>query len=273
MNKKNYFQNIAQQLNNKVAPAESEGPSFALLKIMEYWVRFLQADSDYLNIEPIVTLMNFETQTELVYALAKIEEENLRLPAAVASRVNYCGPHGRQFLKKYPNADYHFEVKHCINNIKNLTRDVFSEAEWKKFKNTVIPLFLKFAWNELNKGVAENDATMARIEKLQNLSHLQDDEIEIILYLWLQEYGEMDVSSKKKGPSTGNRSRYMEKDFDLIPIATGLPKQSVADMLNSDSLLSKLGIINEDADLDRDIIFHLNGQNEISKISNTDLAE
>ena len=99
---------------------------------------------------------------------------------------------------------------------------------------------------------------MARIEKLQNLSHLQDDEIEVILYLWLQEYGEMDVSSKKKGPSTGNRSRYMEKDFDLIPIATGLPKQSVADMLNSDSLLSKLGIINEDADLDRDIIFHLN---------------
>ena len=273
MNKKNYFQNIAQQLNRKVAPAESEGPSFALLKIMEYWVRFLQADSDYLNIEPIVALMNFETQTELVYALAKIEEENLRLPAAVASRVNYCGPHSRQFLKKYPNADYHFEVKHCINNIKNLTRDVFSEAEWKKFKNTVIPLFLKFAWNELNKGGAENDATMARIEKLQNLSHLQDDEIEIILYLWLQEYGEMDVSSKKKGPSTGNRSRYMEKDFDLIPIATGLPKQSVADMLNSDSLLSKLGIINEDADLDRDIIFHLNGQNEISKISNTEMAE
>ncbi|MBR6317967.1 MAG: hypothetical protein IKR75_06030, partial [Fibrobacter sp.] len=65
MNKKNYFQNIAQQLNRKVTPAESEGPSFALLKIMEYWVRFLQADSDYLNIEPIVTLMNFETQTEL----------------------------------------------------------------------------------------------------------------------------------------------------------------------------------------------------------------
>ena len=248
MNKKNYFQNIAQQLNCKAAPAENAGPSFALLKIMEYWVRFLQTDSDYLNIEPIVALMNFETQTELVYALAKIEEENLRLPAAVASRVNYCGPHGRQFLKKYPNADYHFEVKHCINNIKNLTHDVFSEAEWKKFKNTVIPLFLKFAWNELNKGVAENDATMARIEKLQNLSHLQDDEIEIILYLWLQESGEMDVSSKKKGPS-------------------------VADMLNSDSLLSKLGIINEDADLDRDIIFHLNGQNEISKISNTEMAE
>ena len=129
MNKKNYFQNIAQQLNRKVAPAESEGPSFALLKIMEYWVRFLQADSDYLNIEPIVTLMNFETQTELVYALAKIEEENLRLPAAVASRVNYCGPHGRQFLKKYPNADYHFEVKHCINNIKNLTRDAVNAVK------------------------------------------------------------------------------------------------------------------------------------------------
>ena len=273
MNKKNYFQNIAQQLNRKVAPAENAGPSFALLKIMEYWVRFLQTDSDYLNIEPIVALMNFETQTELVYALAKIEEENLRLPAAVASRVNYCGPHGRQFLKKYPNADYHFEVKHCINSIKHLTRDVFSEAEWKKFKNTVIPLFLKFAWNELNKGVAENDATMARIEKLQNLSHLKDDEIEVILYLWLQEYDEMDVSSKKKGPTTGNRSRYMEKEFDLIPIATGLSKQSVADMLNSDSLLSKLGLINEEADLERDIIFHLNGQSEITRISNVEMAE
>ena len=155
MNKQHYFQNIAQRLNCKAANTENAGTSFALLKIMEYWVRFLQADSDYLNVEPIVALMNFETQAELVYALAKIEEENLRLPAAVASRVNYCGPHGRQFLKKYPNADYHFEVKHCINNIRHLTRDVFSEEEWKKFKNIIIPLFMKFAWNELNREIAE----------------------------------------------------------------------------------------------------------------------
>ena len=74
MNKKNYFQNIAQRLNGKTTDTENSGTCFALLKIMEYWVRFLQADSDYLNVEPIVTLMNFETQTELVYALAKIEE-------------------------------------------------------------------------------------------------------------------------------------------------------------------------------------------------------
>lgn len=273
MNKQHYFQNIAQRLNCKAANTENAGTSFALLKIMEYWVRFLQADSDYLNVEPIVALMNFETQAELVYALAKIEEENLRLPAAVASRVNYCGPHGRQFLKKYPNADYHFEVKHCINNIRHLTRDVFSEEEWKKFKNIIIPLFMKFAWNELNKGVSENDATLELIEKLQNLSHLQDDEIEVILYLWLHEYDEMDITSKKKGPTTGTRSRYMEKDFDLIPIATGLSKQRVSELLNGDSLLAKLGIINEEADLDRDIIFHLNGQNEITKISNVEMAE
>ena len=95
--KKNYFQDIAKKLNKNTQNTENAGPNFALLKITEYWVRFLQADPDYLNVEPLVTLMNFEAKTELVYALAKIEEENLRRPAAVASRVNYCGPHGRSF--------------------------------------------------------------------------------------------------------------------------------------------------------------------------------
>lgn len=271
--KKNYFQDIAQKLNSNTTNIENAGPNFALLKIIEYWVRFLQADSDYLNVEPLVTLMNFEAKTELVYTLAKIEEENLRLPAAVASKANYCGPHGRSFLKKYPNKDYHFEVPHCINNIKHLSRDVFSADEWKKFKNIIIPIFMKFAWNELSKGVPENNITIERIEKLQNMFHLQDDEIEIILFFWLQEYEEMEVTSKKKGPTTGSRSRYIERDFDQIPIATGLPKQRVLELTGSDSLLSKLGILNEESDLDRDVVFHLCGQNEITKISNIEMAE
>ena len=271
--KKNYFQDIAKKLNKNTQNTENAGPNFALLKITEYWVRFLQADPDYLNVEPLVTLMNFETKTELVYALAKIEEENLRRPAAVASRVNYCGPHGRSFLQKYPNKDYHFEVQHCINNIKQLTRDVFSANEWKNFKDIIIPLFMKFAWGELSKGVFENNITVERIEKLQNMFHLQDDEIEIILYLWLQEYEEMEVTSKKKGPTAGSRSRYIERDFDQIPIATGLSKQRVLELTGSESLLSKLGIINEESDLDRDVVYHLCGQNEITRISNIEKAE
>lgn len=272
MNKKEYFQTIAKELQVEKS-VSSAGSDFPMLKILEYWVRFLKADPDYLNPEVVVGLLDFESQTELVHTLALIDKSNrLECSAASADRKNYCGPHGAIFLKKYPKMDYHFEVGRCISNIKNLSKDIVPFKEWDDFVNIVIPIFMKFAWKELNRGVKENDLTMARIEKLQEMFHLQDDEIKIILYLWLQEYDEMEICNVRKTLTSGRRSRFMEKNFELIPIATGLSNQRISELTNGDSILAKLHLLDDDMDLDRDVIFHLNGQNEISKVGDIEVA-
>ena len=273
MNKKEYFQNIAKELQ-KGKTRNCTFSDFPMRKILEYWVRFLQENPDYLNPEVVIGLMDFESQTELVHALAVIDRNNrLECSAACAERKNYCGPHGSIFLKKYPNKDYHFEVGRCINNIRNLDKDLFPVKEWNDFVNIFIPIFMKFAWKELNRDVAEDDPVMERVEKLQEMFHLQDDDIKVILYLWLQEYDEMDVSSVRKALTSGRRSRFMEKNLELIPIATGLSNQRISELTNSESMLSKLHILDADMDLDRDVIFHLNGQNEISKICDIEVAD
>ena len=272
MNKKDYFQNIAKELQVEKS-VSCTGSDFPMLKILEYWVRFLQAEPNYLNPEVVVGLLDFESQTELVHTLALIDKKNrLECSEASADRKNYCGPYGVTFLKRYPKTDFHYEVIRCISNIKNIDKDMMPVKEWDDFVNIVIPIFMKFAWKELNRGVKENDPTLARIEKLQEMFHLQDDEIKVILYLWLQEYEEMEITNIKKRLSGGRRSRFMEKNLELIPVATGLSSQRISELTNGDSILAKLHLIDDDLDLDRDVIFHLNGQNEISKISGIEVA-
>ena len=45
----------------------------------------------------------------------------------------------------------------------------------------------------------------------------------------------------------------MEKNLELIPIATGLSNQRISELTNSESMLSKLHILDADMDLDRDV--------------------
>ena len=205
--KKQYFQNIAKQLQaNKSASCTDS--KFSLLKVLEYWVRFLQENPNYLNPNVVADLLDFETQTELVHTLAKLDRANKRetLPA-IETRGNYCGMNGPLFLRKYPNGDYHRHVPQCIENIRHLGKDFFSAEEWKRFTDILIPIFMKFAWKELSQGLDENDPTIQRIDRLQEMFHLSDDEMEIILYLWLQEYDEMEVKGFKKHRATTHSSR------------------------------------------------------------------
>ena len=273
MNKKNYFQNIAKNLQTNTRHCCTTS-KFTLLKVLEYWVRFLQANPDYINPEAVIGLLDFESQTELVNELAQIDKQNkLESASALAARGNFCGPHGSTFLRKYPHNDFHSEVTFCIKNLKHHTKEDFPAEDWKCFVNTIIPVFMKFAWKELNNGTDENDPTLKRVEKLQEMFHLQDDEIEIILYLWIQEYDEMEVKGSKKRLTCGMRSRFAEKDLELFPIATGLSMQRISELTNSEALLSKLGILDNDLDLDGDIVRHLNGQNEIFKVGDIGMAE
>lgn len=271
--KKEYFQNIAKQLQAS-RPSTCTDSKFTLLKVLEYWVRFLQESPNYLNPQAVTSLMDFETQVELVRALAQLDRDNKReSAAAIESRGNYCGMYGAPFLKKYPHGDYQRHVPQCIEHIQHLSRDIFPTEEWKHFTDIVIPMFMTFAWKELSKGIEANDQTMQRVERLQKMFHLNDDEIEIILYLWPQEYDEMEVKGFKKRLTSGIRTRFTEKDLDLIPIATGLSKHRIAELTNSDAIISKLGILTSELDLDGDIVRHLNGQNEITSVGDIEIAE
>lgn len=271
--KKQYFQNIAKQLQaNKSASCTDS--KFSLLKVLEYWVRFLQESPNYLNPNVVADLLDFETQTELVHTLAKLDRANKRETlSAIETRGNYCGMNGPLFLRKYPNGDYHRHVPQCIENIRHLGKDFFSAEEWKRFTDILIPIFMKFAWKELSQGLDENDPTIQRIDRLQKMFHLSDDEMEILLYLWLQEYDEMEVKGFKKRLTSGIRSRFNDKDLELIPIATGLSKSRVAELTNSSSTICKLGILTRELDLDPEIVRHLNGQNEITCISDIRTVE
>ena len=62
-----YVEAIAKELQ-KGKTLNCTFSDFPMRKILEYWVRFLQENPDYLNPEVVIGLMDFETQTELVNA-------------------------------------------------------------------------------------------------------------------------------------------------------------------------------------------------------------
>ena len=239
MNKKGYFQNIAQNLSEGNAAGISTESQFVRLKKMEYWVRILRFAPQYFVLKMIRPLMDSASQAELNQKLAvfnsdpsmEMEDEEIQ-DLAVENFPNYA----------------------C--EIQDVTTKHFTE----------------YALEQLQKADIENDPIYTRVQNLQKTLRLSDDEIELIIYLWI----DIATEIKMKQSGLSKRAAMMQshrQDVNLMLVAVGFNDKQFYNTIGDDSLLSKLNIIDSDLNLDHEIELHLNGVTNISSVGDIEIAD
>ena len=214
-----YFQDIAKQLieNGAKQAVERDTAPFTKLKMLEFWVRLLQNDVGYLNPKAVFSLMDTQSLFPIIQEIVRDEMDNVESEGKDGAYVDsFAGKHGEAFLEKYPNGDYYKAGKKIISRIASLRTDMVAPEKWMQLQQTIAPHFIKYAIGELKKGAGENDSSMKRIQSLQDLCKLNDDEINIILFLWLVNRDEMSMSDEKSFLQRKQRMRFFNKDVSLL---------------------------------------------------------
>ena len=282
MNKTGYFQNIANKLSNHISGfgLDEDSSNFIWLKYLEYWVRFLQKSSSFVNPEVVLELLNNETKPlmSIVHDLASIDKERGTIISAQddyfddrRSKKSLCGPLATEFLNNYPNGDYlscGFEI---IESIKNKEQYQYSKENWRLLQKTISRHFIPFAIEKISKAASSHNEVLKRIEKMQKLLRLSDEETEFVVFIWLSDNNELEIhrEGQSKRPA---RFSNAAGDLDFDAIALGMSKERITDMLSENSALVKLCIINKEFELDQDLKMHLSGQRLLSQWSDIEIA-
>lgn len=239
MNKKGYFQNIAQDLSEGNAariPGESR---FVKLKMMEYWVRILRFAPQYFVLKMVRNLMDTASQAELNQKIAAFNPD--------------------------PNLEMDDEE----------IQDIAAENFYKyalEIQEVTTEYFTKYALEQLQSADIEDDPVYIRVQNLKKTLRLSDDEIELIIYLWI----DIATEIKMKQSGMSKRAAMMQshrQDVNLMLVAVGFSEKQFYDAIGDSSLLSKLKIINSDLSLDHEIELHLNGVTNISSVGDIEIAE
>lgn len=282
MNKTGYFQNIADKLVKHISGfrLDEDSSNFIWLKYLEYWVRFLQKSSEFLNPEAVLDLMQYEPKPLMAIAhdLASFDKEN---GASLCdsesffeerrSKKTFCGKLAADFLDSYPLGNYEETGFEIIELIKNRERFQYTKDNWRIMQKTIAKHFIPFAIEKLSKGVSRHNEALKRIEKMQKLLRLSDEETEFVLFIWLSDNDELEIHREnkcKRNPRFSNAA--CDLDFDAL--ALGMPKERISEMLAETSSLVKLCIINKEFELDQDLKMHLSGQRLLSQWSDIELA-
>ena len=147
-----------------------------------------------------------------------------------------------------------------------------SAQESAEIQDIATECFIKYALRELENAEVETDPVFIRVKKLQEALRLSDDDIALILYLWIDLPSE--IRAKQSGIS--KRAAMMQnrgQDISLMLVAAGFSEKQFYDIINENSLLTKLRVIDSDLLLDHEIDLHLNGITSISGVGDVEVAD
>lgn len=311
---KKVYQDLKKSELKKFAKTSAQ-MNFADLKILEYWVRIIDENPDGLNKASAFQLMGRTCRDKIVASFIDIfnpfitPKKKPEKPARKHASIDrdfvddeipflddieddfdedeceldtqYCnGRLLRQICR------YRKEVKHgCADRVTdNLIKaivDVDTESMapflYKEVQDVVCGNFKKFALEKIQKGVRSDDPIYERALKVKEVYRLNDDELEILLYMWLRNRDVMQCDPD--GEFFGRRRHRFgppsdsPKVFSEVAMTTGLSIDRVMKLMGKDSTLRKLGLCNEDMDIPMEVGCFLDGSCDSTGLKAFHLAE
>ena len=241
-----HFENTAEKyfanaLNRLAAeqPVHRTGvqQSFADLKMMEYWVRFMRAYPDGCCrgfCDNYMIDRFFGEYADLVYEI----RQQVKFPTGITASVDGKSYSVQELLEEFHKvrdvrlAEQFFEVTAYLDRENDCIRPVLVKviedctADWMK------------------KGCAADDVSMRRIFELKNVFHLSDEAVELVLYLWLKNHQrlflKLESMRAKKGVDFDSNER---GSFKRIALLTGLEPAVIQELCAKESPLVKFHLI------------------------------
>jgi SpoVK/Ycf46/Vps4 family AAA+-type ATPase len=311
MPKNDYFKNVYRELK-KETPKESaeKGGDFSNLKILEYWVRFMDKSPECVNKEVVFRLVDAPCRTAIANDILNIFGEFVT-PKKKRPRSRRMRERGDDdlFDDDFPDFDdsddddYEIDSRYCSSRLlrqvsrywkerrfgnqervtENLltafsTTDADSMAPhlYSSLQKSICTKFKQYALGKIREGIRDDDSVYARSQKVKKVYRLTDAELEIVLYIWLRNSDQMEVDQDED--FFGKRHHHFGEPemspstMKEIAVATGLSEARVSKLLGKDSSLRKLNLCNEDLNIPLELQTYLNGFGDISGLKAFNLA-
>lgn len=280
-----YFANICNNLKKSGAvKADSSKITFSTLKILEYWVRILQQNPECVNVDVAIRLMDEEHTLAYVDDVVNIFKPFLKSKVKKNSKaaVDYfidedesedmdsssCNLHILRSVRTYLKNSQNFHEKSAVDLLKclkNVDSDDMSPQVFQAFQMTTSDHFVKYAIKTLKKGLASKDSSLLRVRKVKETYRLTDDELEILLYLWLRNSNDLEITESQR--SFMRHHRFRDSDTNLnslvnISRATGFSTDYISQLFGRDCTLSRLKLVDENLDLPTEVCKFLSGYSD-----------
>ncbi len=148
---------------------------------------------------------------------------------------------------------------------------------YKQVQNLICENFEKYAMEMLSRGVSERDRVYRRVQKVKETYRLNDDETEMLVYMWLHNREELQIDSD--GEFFGRRRRHFgppnitQSMLRELARATGLDQDYVSGLLGKNGTLRMLNLCDDDLDIPPEVQSYLNGYGDSTGLKAFRLAE
>lgn len=283
MKKINYFDNIVTTLEkDSVAALESSCQiTFSTLKILEYWIRILQQNPECINKEVAIRLMNEPYLNSMVKDVVKLFKPIMKKDKKTDEfDSNVCNNRFLSQIDRYINeAKPGFQRAAMTNLLRpliNADNDDMAPHLYQAFLDIVRKHFTKFAMDTLRQGISEKDVSYNRMLKVKSTYRLSDDEVELLLYLWLKESRDLSIECENEGLYRSRRFRDNDSNSNSlanIARATGFPIEKLTKLLGKGSSLNRLNLVDDDLDIPREVRLYLSGYSDGAEMKAFKLAD
>lgn len=108
-----------------------------------------------------------------------------------------------------------------------------------------------------------------RVRKVKETYRLSDDELELLLFLWLRDSPDMEITESEQ--SIMRHRRFRDGDFNMnsllnISRATGFSSEHISELLGKNSTLTRLGLVDDSLDIPIEIRRFLSGYSDSTRM-------
>lgn len=268
---KPYFAKVVENLEReaKVEVRPDASLVFSTLKILEYWVRVLQKRPDCINKNVAIRLMSESYLTSLAQDVVKIFKPLVKNKDKMGDfRTNECRRDVlldvERYMRESNPRDGKLALTNFLKSLGGMDNDDMSPKYYNQLLDCIRNRFLEFCMDSLKAGVAEGDVSFCHAQQLKKTFRLDDDEMEVLMYLWLCSSPDIDFSGENSRGMFSSRRHYNDfadndKSFANIVMATGFSEDKLTELLSPNRSLSRLGLLDEDLDIACDVKRFLTG--------------
>ena len=189
---------------------------FSTLKILEYWVRILQTSPDCVNRDAAIRLMDEKHTLAFVdevvqYFKGFLNKTKKKKDSAPAIgelivdddddeenfRTDVCCPRLLRAVNRYIDEAKPACVKKAATNflkvLQNMDSDDMAPQLYQELQSITRTHFTNYAMRTLRKGISEKDPSFKRVQKIKKIYRLNNDELELLLFLWLRDSNDLEI--------------------------------------------------------------------------------
>ena len=180
-----------------------------------------------------------------------------------------------RYKKEVGHGNAALAVENLIKAISLADEDEMAPFLYKQINQYIAAEYRNYAMKKIRQGLPVGDQVYERVQKVKEVYRLTDDELEMVVYMWLRSRGELEIEQDEFFSKRHHHFGAPELSANSIADAamvTGLSEDCITNMLGRDCSLRKLSLCNEELDIPPELKSYLNGYGDISGLKAFHLA-